>query len=97
MSFIYHTTLLCRAEHCQKYQLDRKTRQIKVVENKIPNRKFCGRKYLSPPGVELRGGSENCHVSNYYNVLKGESRFTFGLNAAKDTDCINFCLKHFLI
>ncbi len=32
----------------------------------------------------------------YYNVLKWKSRFTLVLNGAKNTDYINFCLKHFL-
>ncbi len=31
----------------------------------------------------------------YYNALKWKSRFTYGLNAAKNTAYINFGLNHF--
>ncbi len=41
---------------------------------------------LSPPRGELGGGAQRLLCLKYYDVLKEESRFTLGLNAAKNTD-----------
>ncbi len=36
---------------------------------------------------------QRLQILKYYNVLEQESRFTLGLNAAKNTDYIKKCLK----
>ncbi len=47
---------------------------------------------MSPSGVEL-GGLQRLPYLKYYNVLKWESKFTFGLNTAKNTHYIKKSFK----
>ncbi len=57
--------------------------QIKVVQDSILYKKVNGRTCLPKPGLEL-GGLQRSPSLKYYNVWKRESRFTLGLNAAKN-------------
>ncbi len=37
--------------------------------------------------------SQHANAVQYFTVLKQESRFTFGVNTAKNTPCIKKCFK----
>ncbi len=61
--------------------------QTKVVQNLIFNKKLGRSISLSTPEVELEG-SKDLTILKCYNTPEWESKFTLGLNAAKNTDYI---------
>ncbi len=75
-----------RRNPCKNYWLYKKILQTKVVQNSISCKKLAGRLSFSPPEVKLEGGK-------HLHLLEWKSRFTFGLNAAKSTYCIEKCFK----
>ncbi len=68
--------------------------QTKIVQIKFPTKTQQMHISIFPrSGIrELQGQP----FLKYYNVLEWESKRTLGLNIAKNTDYINFCLNHFL-
>ncbi len=78
------------AEHCRRYPFYKKKLRIKIVQNSIFYKKFSQRICLIIPGVEV--GARKIAI---FEILEWESKFTLGLNAAKDTDiCINKNFKY---
>ncbi len=67
-----------RAQHCQKYALYQKMLQIKIVEHYTSYKKVGGRIRLCPPPWGGARGLPRLSSLKYYNVLKQESRFTYG-------------------
>ncbi len=80
------------AWHCQNYRLYQKMVQIKVVKHWILYKKVSGRMSVSHrSGAKRKQRLQS--LKYYYNVLKWESRFTLGLDAAKNTHYIKTCFK----
>ncbi len=66
------------AECCKKYRLYQKILRTKIVQT-----------YWTYSSISSRIGArglQRLSLVKYYNVLEWESRFTLGLNAAKNTD-----------
>ncbi len=70
------------AQRCQKYALNRKKLQIKVVRNRISPKKVLERICLSPPRVELRG-SKDQYVWNLIMYRNGKSDSFWGTTLPK--------------
>ncbi len=57
---------------------------LKIVQNSISYKKLKGRMCISLAGVEV--GASKIAI---FEILEWESKFTLGLNAAKNTNYIN--------